>query len=251
MTYLEGGQSFKEFFEKNKSLFGNIEQFPLLTKIITANDNLSVQVHPDDNYAIKHHKMLGKPECWYIIDCPVNAKLIYGHYAKDAKELHDLVSDKKWDQLFQKIKIKKGDFINVPSGKIHAITKGVSVFELQRSSDITYRFYDYERKDKNGDLRELHIDHCLNVTTIPDNEFFIKNINDGELINNKYFTLHLITKNQTLKLDNEWAQLTIIEGSAVINDYQINKGDSIFIYNFDHKLNIQTNGKMLLSYKNV
>lgn len=88
------------FWDKN-------DVFPLLSKIITAEDNLSIQVHPDDEYSLKHENMLGKPECWYILDCPENAELILGHSAKNKQELEQMVHDAQWDKLFTKVKIKK------------------------------------------------------------------------------------------------------------------------------------------------
>ncbi len=255
MTYLQDEKnnsvSLKEFFNKNKKLFdSNDRTFPLLSKIITANDNLSIQVHPDDKYGMKHNNMLGKPECWYILDCPKDAKMIYGHNANTKKELMDMVSEGKWDQILKKISIKKGDFLYVAPGKIHAITPKVTVFELQRSSDITYRFYDFDRKDKNGKLRELHLKESFDVTTIPDNDDKIIRIKEGILVDNNFFTLHLLKKDTVIDLTAiKWAQVTVTSGEIIIENVVIRAGESALITNINKKLILKVTGVALFSYK--
>ncbi|AHF60545.1 hypothetical protein P344_00410 [Spiroplasma mirum ATCC 29335] len=255
MGYVQNGEyqglSLKELYEKHHDLFNdNNSQFPLLSKIITANDYLSVQVHPDDKYSLAHDGMLGKPECWYIINCPEDAELIYGHHAKTKSELIDFVKNKQWIELFVKVKIKKGDFLYVPPGKIHAITPGVTVFELQRSSDVTYRFYDFDRKDQDGNLRPLHIQECLDVTTVPDPQLPVIHKKQGLLIDNEYFTLYLIKSDQHLELPNvNWAQVTLLKGTAVINGEQLLAGESAILVDFNNNLTIKTAGELLLSYK--
>ena len=145
------------------------EVFPLLTKILDANTNLSVQVHPDDAYADLHENgELGKTECWYIIDCKEDAEIIYGHNAKTKAEFTEMIENGEWSPLLRRVKIKPGDFFYVPSGTIHALGEGTVVLETQQSSDATYRLYDYDRVDQKGQLRELHIDKSIAVTTIPD-----------------------------------------------------------------------------------
>ncbi|GJM69929.1 mannose-6-phosphate isomerase [Paenibacillus macerans] len=142
--------------------------FPLLTKILDASDDLSVQVHPDDEYAGKHENgELGKTECWYIVDAEPGAAIIYGHEAKTKEQLAEMIDSGDWDRLLTKVPVKAGDFFYVPSGTIHALGKGIVVLETQQSSDTTYRVYDYDRKDKNGNTRELHLEKAVDVTTVP------------------------------------------------------------------------------------
>ncbi|AGM24650.1 type I phosphomannose isomerase catalytic subunit [Spiroplasma chrysopicola] len=255
MTYLDNNQgssiSLKQYFLDNRTtIFDNAEEFPLLSKIITANDYLSVQVHPDDAYSLKHNQMLGKPECWYIMDCPDNAKIIYGHNAKTKDELVEMIANKKWKELFCEVPIKKGDFVYVPPGKVHAITPGVTVFELQRSSDITYRFYDFDRADKDGNLRPLHIQECIDVTTVPDSNEQVIRINEGKLIDNEYFTLYLLKSNQTIKLTGiKWAQITLIKGSVVIDNQKLTAGQSALLVDLPENLDFIVDGEALFSYK--
>jgi mannose-6-phosphate isomerase len=164
------GKTLGELWENERQLFGNIEgkQFPLLTKILDASSDLSVQVHPDDTYASKHENgELGKTECWYIIDCEVDSEIIFGHTATDRDQLASMINKGQWNELLTQVKVEPGDFFYVPSGTIHALGKGVVVLETQQSSDTTYRVYDYDRKDAEGNLRELHLDKAIQVTSVP------------------------------------------------------------------------------------
>ncbi|MDH6365391.1 mannose-6-phosphate isomerase [Enterococcus sp. PF1-24] len=163
------GQKLDDLWKNHKELFGQPEEevFPLLTKILDAEDDLSVQVHPDDEYGLAHEGELGKTECWYIIDAEPGVHIIYGHYAKSREELASMIEKEQWDALLKKVPVKKGDFFYVPSGTIHAIGKGIMILETQQSSDTTYRVYDYNRKDDQGKPRELHIQQSVDVTTVP------------------------------------------------------------------------------------
>ena len=151
------GRTLIELWKDHPELFGEQSSpvFPLLTKILDANTDLSVQVHPDDAYANEHENgELGKTECWYIIDCAEDAEIIYGHTAMTKEEFVERVENNEWNELLRSVKIKPGDFFYVPSGTIHALGKGTVVLETQQSSDTTYRLYDYDRKDQDGNLRE-------------------------------------------------------------------------------------------------
>jgi len=164
------GMTLDKLWSEHPELFGNPKEkvFPLLTKILDANMDLSVQVHPDDSYAMVHENgELGKTECWYIIDCKENADMIFGHNAKTKQELQEQIQEGKWSDLLRRVKIKPGDFFYVPSGTIHALCEGTLVLETQQSSDTTYRVYDYDRRDADGNLRELHLEKAIEVTTVP------------------------------------------------------------------------------------
>ena len=163
------GQKLDDLWTNHQELFGHSDEdvFPLLIKILDAEDELSVQVHPDDAYGLKHEGELGKTECWYIIDAAPGAEIIYGHTAASREELAQMIEDARWDELFVRVPVKKGDFFYVPSGTIHAIGKGILILETQQSSDTTYRVYDYDRQDDSGQTRELHIQQSIDVTTVP------------------------------------------------------------------------------------
>ncbi len=150
-------------------LFGGFaaDRFPLLIKIIDAKEDLSIQVHPDDAYAMSHENgSLGKTECWYILDCTEDATIVIGHAAKTREELSERIAKGEWQKLLCEIPVRPGDFIQIDPGTVHAIRGGCLLLETQQSSDVTYRLYDYDRL-WNGRPRELHLEKCMDVITVP------------------------------------------------------------------------------------
>lgn len=163
------GQKFSQVWSGHPELFGNLnyDRYPLLTKIIDAQDDLSIQVHPDDGYAqANENGSMGKTECWYIMDCGENATLVAGHNARTREELSDMVAEGRWTELIREVPIRKGDFIQIEPGTVHAIKANTLILETQQNSDITYRLYDYDRVQSNGQKRELHIGKSLDVITV-------------------------------------------------------------------------------------
>ncbi|WP_434335601.1 type I phosphomannose isomerase catalytic subunit [Mycoplasma capricolum subsp. capricolum] len=246
--------SLKELFENHKELFNNYKGcYPLLVKIITASDYLSVQVHPDDNYALTHHNQLGKPESWYVIDANKDSELIYGHMARNKKELINLVSQNKWNQLLKKVKVKPNDFLYVAPGKVHAISPNLVIYELQRSSDITYRFYDYNRIDKTTNKpRQLDISNSIECTTIPDtNELIICNANN-KVFSSKYFSLYVLecTNLKEFEVDEkcDWLQLTVISGFGYINEIFFKQAESAITIDGIDKLIVKGKIKIIISW---
>lgn len=142
------------------------DDFPILIKLIDAMDDLSVQVHPGDEYAKEHFNSFGKTEVWYIVDCDEGAHIIYGFKNKiTTAEFEEAIRDNEIDSVVEKIEVKRGDFFLIESGTLHAICKGILLAEVQQNSDITFRAYDYNRLDKKtGQPRQLHIKETLDVT---------------------------------------------------------------------------------------
>lgn len=164
------GQTLREVYLSHPELFGNpkAKEFPLLVKFLDANDNLSVQVHPDDEYAHIHENDSGKTESWYVLHADPGAKLIYGHNARTKAELEEMIKNEKWQDLLRYVPVKTGDFLYVPAGTVHALTKGIMVIETQQSSDVTYRLYDWDRVDqKTGKKRALHLQQSLDTIVVP------------------------------------------------------------------------------------
>ena len=237
------GQKLDTLYAGHRELFGNRSEpvFPLLTKILDANDWLSVQVHPDDAYGLKHEGELGKTECWYIIAADEGAEIIYGHNAKSKEELREQIESKNWDQLLTKVKVKAGDFFYVPSGTMHAIGSGILILETQQSSDTTYRVYDFDRKDDAGNLRELHLEKSIDVLNIgePANSRPVNlqadNLSSTLLVANDFFAVYKweltgqadFTKTADYTLNsvlNGQGQLTV-DGQV----YPIHKGDHFIL----------------------
>lgn len=141
--------------------------FPLLIKLIDAKDNLSVQVHPGDEYALRVEGEYGKTEMWYIVDCEPGASLLYG-FTKvlEKEEFRRRIADNTLLEVCNKVPVKKGDVFFIESGTLHAIGKGILIAEIQQNSNTTYRIYDYDRRDKDGNPRELHVDKAVEVTNL-------------------------------------------------------------------------------------
>ncbi len=142
--------------------------FPLLLKLLDARDTLSVQVHPNDEYAARVEQKLGKTEAWVILKAEPDARLIYGVQSGTTREqLREAsMQGAAVEKCLRSVKVKAGETYFIPSGMVHAIGKGILLYEIQQSSDVTYRFYDWERRDKNGNKRELHLDKALDVTDV-------------------------------------------------------------------------------------
>lgn len=258
------GMTLSHLWNNEKHLFGNVsgDKFPLLTKILDANDNLSVQVHPDDEYAsINESGELGKTECWYIIDCDDDAEMIFGHNAKSKQELVQMINDNKWDDLLKKVKIKKGDFFYVPSGTIHALCKGTLVLETQQNSDTTYRVYDYDRRDNNGNKRELHVNKSIDVTTTPhkvsDNVYSKISDKSFELttfVDNNFFSVHKLNTfgKCSFEHDKPFSLCSVLDGkgSLICNskEYKLNKGCNFIIPATIDNFNLDGNLEMIISH---
>jgi mannose-6-phosphate isomerase len=159
------GQSLLSLLETNREAilgtnvcerYGTL--FPVLIKIIDADDRLSVQVHPDDVYAVQHGEKNGKNEIWYVIDAKKDAKLIYGLKEGTTKEkFMCAVEENEIGTILKEISVKAGDAIYIPAGTVHAILSGILIAEIQQNSNTTYRIYDWDRVDLNGNKRELNI----------------------------------------------------------------------------------------------
>lgn len=147
------------------SLHPRLSQVPFLIKEIVANDALSLQVHPGDDFAKKEEGSRGKTEMWYILDCEPGAFLYYGlKYRADSEEIAKRIENQTILEICQKVVVTPGDIFYLPAGVIHAIGGGIRLLEVQQNSDITYRLYDYERTDRNNMRRPLHLPKALQVS---------------------------------------------------------------------------------------
>jgi len=200
--------------------------FPLLFKFIDANDNLSIQVHPDDNYAKLKYNLPGKTEMWYIIDAEEKSYIIAGFSKKINKnEFINLLNNNEIEKVLNKIPVKAGDVIFIPAGLIHSIGKGILLAEIQQNTDITYRIYDYDRIDETGKKRELHINDALNVINFDFINFqpikynSVKN-SISNIIKCDYFTVNEIKVNKfkinISNANNTFKVLMIIKGKGKI-----------------------------------
>lgn len=257
------GKTLSQLWKEQPELFGNVEKseasdrFPLLIKIIDAKSDLSIQVHPDDVYANAHENgSLGKTECWYILDAPQGATLVIGHNAKDKKELTDMVRNGRWGEFLREVPVKKGDFIQIEPGTVHAIKGGIEILETQQNSDITYRVYDYDRLT-NGKPRELHIDKSLEVITVPaksveDSIIHIKTDVKNQmnlLMACKYYRVWKLDVEDSMQFtqDYPFLNMSVVEGDGLINGQYIKKGDHFILPYGYGEVTLQGNMELVAS----
>lgn len=210
--------------------------FPVLIKFIDAKDNLSVQVHPDDEYARKYNGEYGKTEMWYVLECDEGAQLYYGFKEKISKEeFRKRIENNTLTEVLNSVKVKKGDVYFIEAGTVHAIGKGIVICEIQQNSNTTFRVYDYNRKDANGNTRQLHIEQAIEVAkTEPAKPY--KSDRENVLASCKYFTVEKADVDGTKSFeisDNCFKSVIAVEGSGILklNGFEttFGKGDSIFI----------------------
>ena len=244
--------------EKPLQRFG--ETFPLLIKFIDAQIPLSVQVHPDDDYAKKQHDSFGKNEMWYIVQADEDAVLTLGFKKEiDKKTFLTLIEEQRLEEVLHRENVKAGDAVYIPSGKVHAIGGGILLAEIQQTSDITYRIYDYNRIDsKTGQPRGLHNDHALEVVDFSLEQQkkinYSKQINTGNaVISTPYFStdIYFVTGNlsRTYTGRDSFHILLCVEGHLMLSfetiDYELNFGQCLLIPAAVHNIEINGQGTFL------
>ena len=235
-----GGMTLGTLWKENRELFGNLEgnEFPLLVKIIDAREDLSIQVHPDNDYARLHENgALGKCECWYILDCDEGADIVVGHNAKSKEELKQMIAEGRFMDLIKIRPLKKGDFFQIEPGTVHAIRHGTVLLETQQSSDVTYRLYDYDRL-QDGKPRALHIDKSIDVISCPYAESGTgteKTETDGckkeRLVSCQFYTVEKwdVEAETLLEQKYPFLILDVIEGKGQIDGHMVKKGDHMIL----------------------
>ncbi len=244
------GMTLQELIDKEgRQILGTncerFENFPILIKLIDAKDNLSVQVHPDNDYAMRVEGEYGKTEMWYVVDCDEGAELLYGFKHEISKEeFAQRIADNTLLEVTNNVPVHKGDVFFIKSGTLHAIGKGILIAEIQQNSNTTYRIYDYGRVGKDGKPRELHVEKAKDVTklapaeTYPDTPVVQENGASIKLLSKcEYFTTYKVDIEEKAEFDaddSSFVSLLILEGSPVVTDgksdhVSAKKGDSLFI----------------------
>ena len=253
-TLTELNMSLSEAYEKLPQWFNlKSERFPIRCTLMDPIDNLSVQVHPHEDYALKHLNSYGKHEAWYILETGANHRIQFGHNAKTKAEFLSMAQANRWDDLLNYEQAKAGDFLDVPSGTVHAIGKDMLTFEVARNSDITYRIYDYGRIDvKTGQPRDLHIESALDVINFPHKE---KGPIHPEPVHSegckittyidtpgKYTLKKIETETQgKFELDGFYF-ITAIDGEGTVDKITLKQGETLLVP--DHFGKITVSGKL-------
>lgn len=237
----DSGQTFVEYLqEKGSAVLGEngrrFETFPILIKLLDSKQDLSIQVHPDNEYALKHEGEYGKNEMWLILQTDENACIYYG--VSHDMEKHDfkkILENGEVMQHLHKIETKPYDFFYIPAGTIHALGAGNVMAEVQQSSNSTYRIYDFDRIDRDGQKRELHIDKAIdvsNLTPMPTAPVFDFDQSETTLLKNEYFYTRLFKVHGELAMqatDESFQALLVLKGSGKIDVTPLKIGDAIFV----------------------
>ena len=242
------GKSLNELIHENPEAFLGTEvfkkfgtQFPLLFKYLDAREDLSIQVHPNDALAKKRHNSFGKTEMWYILQADADAKIIVGFKENsNPEEYLEKLKNKTLLSILDDVKVKTGDVFFLETGTVHAIGAGLVVAEIQQTSDITYRIYDFDRVDALGNTRELHVDlalEAINYNTTDTYKKYNKEINrSNPIVDCPYFTTNFIPLDGTIAVANNGKSFKVymcVEGSFEIEcnntKFQYTKGDTVLI----------------------
>lgn len=256
------GRTLSWLWDEHRELFGNCEgdRFPLLVKIIDAKDDLSIQVHPDNDYAAEHEDgSLGKKECWYVLSAEPGQTIVVGQRAHSREEFAQMVEEGRWSELLNEIPIKAGDFFQIDSGTVHAIKGGTVILESQQSSDVTYRVYDYDRKQDDGTLRPLHMQQALDVI-----DFDRAPLTSGEvelsgpvttLEQNECYTVDLVRVGEdgcpaelAVETPHPFTCISVIEGEGVVNGRAVKKGTHLLALSACDTLELSGTMQVVLSY---
>ena len=236
--------------------------FPLLLKLIDAREQLSVQVHPGDEYASEHENgKLGKNEAWLILDAPENGEIVYGlQPGTSLRQLKDACENgKAVEALLRRVRVKAGDVCYIPSGCIHAIGAGIMLYEIQESSDVTYRFYDWDRRDAEGKGRELHIEQGLAVADLkcaPRPVRVSEAYGTRRLLNEDEFTLDVIRCGgvEFLPEPGEFGILTVLQGELSLRwdggEMKLNAGETCLLPRSAPKMHLRGEGYAALAMPN-
>lgn len=234
------GQTLKDLWEGHPELFGDTDRlFPVIVSLLGPVKDLSIQVHPDDEHARKAGYPYGKNECWYFLEADPGASIVFGHKAKDEEDLRHYIEDGRWNDLIDHLSVSKDDFVYIPAGILHACCKGVCVYEVQQSTDVTYRFYDFDRVDAHGNKRELHLEKAIETLSY-DKSAMVNTANpvpeqipDGtltHLISNKSFTVAKLEVDGHAQLPAGAYQLvTVVRGSGTANGESVAVGSQFLL----------------------
>lgn len=227
------GNTLNDIFPFFKSEMGmeSYDFFPLTIALTEAGEDLSIQVHPDDEWALRvENASSGKRESWYFIEPPTNGKIVNGCIMTDVKKIRDYVKSKEYGKVIDHLPIMKGDYVFVEPGTLHSISAGSLVYEIEEGADATYRFYDYDRLDLNGNKRKLDTETALECLK-PRLKSKIRHYEDGKFIAESTFsTMKLEKTHEYVNIGSRLQCLTIVDGVAVCDDIDVCNGLTVILW---------------------
>jgi len=254
----ETGEKLSDFYHTHRDLFQcDTKEMPVRAAMACTKAPMSVQVHPNDEYALAHDGRLGKPDGVYILEGEGTVE--FGHYAKTRAEFRHMVEENMWNSLLRYINVKAGDFLNMPFGTLHALGSNMIFFEFSQNADLTYRLYDYHRKQldpKTGKPRTYQIDKVIDCVNIPDAETSVEKLRtfekDGCMITffhnepGVYTCGKIEVESQGTYQRDQFIFLTCVDGEGKVNDVTIRGGETLFVpVNFGE---LKLYGKMVLTF---
>lgn len=242
-------QTLKQIWVDHPELFkSRYIHFPFIISLVGAEDNLSIQVHPDDEKAQKLGYEMGKNEAWYFLDSKPEVSIFYGTSAQNKEELMQAVADKNFETKLLIKKVETGSFVYLPAGLIHAMGKGNVAYEIQQSTDVTYRLFDFNRKDNNGKERELNLDkglECidfkqeyLNKSIMPDQEIHGQSKVVKYQCEDSFIVYRFEVKDFLQTVINKYLVCTVCKGEGLVNGEKVQLGDSFLIVCGINQLNM-------------
>lgn len=243
-------QTLYRVYKENTKLFGykKTEGFPFMIAFVDANRDLSIQVHPDDAYAKKNENAKqGKLESWYFICPPTKGWIYNGTTCKTKTDFVNKGNLGKWNEILDTLPVKKGDYICVYPGTVHAITAGSFLYEIQLSSDITYRLYDFDRLNENGEKRELNQEKGFEAANPLLKSDCVKYRENREYIEKNYSTRLTFVKKSLINEKDVFMAVTLLEGDLYYENYKLIKGQS-FIMLPGEKINFSSQAKVIIAY---
>ncbi|KXB62808.1 MULTISPECIES: type I phosphomannose isomerase catalytic subunit [Olsenella] len=253
------GKRLSELWDGHRELFGGAtgDRFPLLVKILDAEGDLSIQVHPDDAYAAEHEGgSLGKCECWYVLHADPGATIVVGQRARSREEFARKVEEGDWDGLLNEVPVHTGDFFQIDPGTVHAIKAGTMVLETQQSSDVTYRVWDYDRLQADGSKRELHLAQSLDVIDYDAEPISSGHVDareaDGvtELVSCERYAVERVrvAGERTLPPFRDFACASVVDGTGSAGGHAVGKGDHFVVPSGHGGLALAGRMELVVSY---
>ena len=254
LTAPYAGKTLRELWEGNPELFGDTNrEFPVIVSMLGPVQDLSIQVHPDTPHAVAAGYPYGKNECWYFLEAEPGARIVFGHNATDEADLRGHIADGRWDELIDHLDVAKDDFVYIPAGLLHACGKNVLVYEVQQSTDVTYRFYDYDRVGADGKKRELHLGQAIETLSYDRSQMVntarpvaeeLPGMVRTHLIDNDSFTVEKLEVSGEASLPAGAYQLvTVARGAGVVNGEPVQVGAQFLLPRGDA---LEMSGEMTL-----
>jgi len=227
----EKGKNLYEWFLENRARWGleQYEEFPVSIALVDARESLSVQVHPSSAIAGKYEaRAVGKNESFYLLEEPESGTMINGCRCSSKEELRNCVKEERWEDIIDRLPVKKGDYVYVAEGTLHAMTKGALTYEIEENCNYTYRLYDYGRLDHNGKKRKLDLEKAIDSIDVS-KKSFTQTYGEEEIEEKHYATQLLREKKQYTNRSDSLVCITVIDGGGMADHVELQPGMSVLL----------------------